>query len=111
MKLVASWAVYEPGKPWSPLDARRDRDAHRRPAIRIDGVKDRVEAGAESGVLLVVAQCDGAVRQFLVPTDAPGVRVEPQRCVDLVKRYARVHFDGVEVDASAAVGTAEQTRR
>jgi alkylation response protein AidB-like acyl-CoA dehydrogenase len=76
--------------------------------FRIDGVKDRVEAGAESGVLLVVARCDGALRQFLVPTDASGVRIEAQRSVDLVKRYARVHFDGVEVDASAAVGTAEQ---
>ena len=72
-------------------------------------MKDRVEAGAESAVLLVVADCEGAVRQFLVPTDAPGVRVESQRSVDLVKSYARVHFDGVEVDASAAVGTPEQT--
>jgi alkylation response protein AidB-like acyl-CoA dehydrogenase len=77
--------------------------------FRIDGVKDRVEAGAESAILLVVARCDGAVRQFLVPTDAPGVRVEQQRSIDLVKRYARVHFDGVEVDEAAAVGSAEQT--
>ena len=49
------------------------------------------------------------MRQFLVPTDAPGVRVESQRSIDLVKSYARVHFDGVEVDASAAVGSPEQT--
>ena len=27
----------------------------------------------------------------------------------MVKRYARVHFDGVEVDESAVVGSAEQT--
>src|SRR5215218_4097318 len=77
--------------------------------FRIDGVKDRVEAGADSAVLLVVANCDGALRQFLVPTDARGVRIEPQKSVDLVKSYARVHFDGVEVEASAAVGTEEQT--
>jgi alkylation response protein AidB-like acyl-CoA dehydrogenase len=105
---VASWAVYEPGKPWSPLDAavtatRTDS------GYRIDGVKDRVEAGAESGVLLVVAQSDAIPRQFLVPTDAPGIRVEPQQSVDLVKSYARVHFDGVHVDESAAVGSAEKT--
>ena len=49
------------------------------------------------------------IRQFLVPTDTPGVNVEPQTSVDLVKRYARVSFDGVQVDASAAVGTAAQT--
>jgi alkylation response protein AidB-like acyl-CoA dehydrogenase len=107
-ELVASWAVYEPGTSWSPLDATLTAT----PAaagFRLDGVKDRVEAGAESGILLVVAQCEGALRQFLVPTDAPGVRVEPQRSIDMVKSYARVHFDGVEVDASAAVGSAEQT--
>jgi alkylation response protein AidB-like acyl-CoA dehydrogenase len=105
---VASWAVYEPGKPWGPLNttvtATRTETGY-----RIDGVKDRVEAGADSAVVLVVAQSDGAVRQFLVPTDAQGVRIEPQRSVDLVKSYARVHFDGVEIDASAVVGSAEQT--
>jgi alkylation response protein AidB-like acyl-CoA dehydrogenase len=107
-EIVASWAVYEPGKQFSPFDAavtatRTDT------GYRIDGVKDRVEAGAESAVLLVVANCDGAVRQFLVPTDAPGVKVETQRAIDMVKSYARVHFDGVEVDAPAVVGSAEQT--
>ena len=107
-ELVASWAVYEPGKPWAPL-ARTVTATPTDTGYRIDGVKDRVEAGAQSGVVLVVAQCDGAVRQFLVPTDAPGVEVEEQRSLDLVKRYARVRFDGVAVDESAAVGTAEQT--
>src|SRR5215212_4428196 len=107
-EIVASWAVYEPGKQFSPLDAAvtATRTAT---GYRIDGVKDRVEAGAESAVLLVVANCDGAVRQFLVPTDAPGVKVETQRAIDMVKSYARVHFDGVEVDASTVVGSAEQT--
>lgn len=72
-------------------------------------MKDRVEAGAESGAVLVLARCDGALRQFLVPTDAPGVTVTTQDSIDLVKRYARIEFDGVEVDTSAAVGDAEQT--
>jgi alkylation response protein AidB-like acyl-CoA dehydrogenase len=105
---VASWAVYEPGKPWSPLQASVTATPTAS-GYRIDGVKDRVEAGVESSVLLVVAQSDGALRQFLVPTDAPGVRMEPQGSLDLVKSYARVHFDGVEVDESAVVGTADQT--
>ena len=105
---VGSWAVYEPGKPWSPLDAAVTA-TRTETGFRIDGVKDRVEAGTDSAVLLVVAQCDGAVRQFLVSTDAPGIRVEPQRSIDIVKSYARVYFDGVEVDDSAVVGSAEQT--
>lgn len=70
---------------------------------RIDGVKDRVEAGAQSAALLVVARCGpnaAEIRQFLVPTDAPGVSIEPQQSVDLVKQYARVRFDRVVVPRS-----------
>lgn len=108
---VASWAVCEPGQGWAPLNpsvTATETDS----GYRIDGVKDRVEAGAQSAALLVVARCgaNGAqIRQFLVPTDASGVRIEPQQSVDLVKQYARVHFDGVVVPRSAAVGTADET--
>ena len=107
-EVVASWAVYEPGKAWAPLDpgvTATPTDT----GYRINGVKDRVEAGADSAVLLVVANCEGSVRQFLVPTDASGVRVEPQRSIDLAKSYARVYFEGVDLDASAVVGSADQT--
>jgi alkylation response protein AidB-like acyl-CoA dehydrogenase len=108
-ELIASWAVYEPGKAWDPLQTTV-KATSTAGGFRIDGVKDRVEAGAESGLVMVVAQSDDGVRQFLVPTDAPGVSVETQRSVDLVKHYARVTFEGVEIAASAAVGTVAQTR-
>jgi alkylation response protein AidB-like acyl-CoA dehydrogenase len=108
---VASWAVYEPGQGWAPHHpsvTATPTDS----GYRIDGVKDRVEAGEQSSVLLVVAQCDdefGGPRQFLVPTDAPGVSVAPQQSIDLVKHYARVEFHGVQVPPAAAVGSADQT--
>ncbi len=105
---VASWAVYEPGQQWNPLQPNVTATPTAS-GFRIDGVKDRVEAGADSDLLLVVANVDGSPRQFLVRTDAPGVGVEVQRSVDLVKTYARITFSGVEVDESAAVGSAEQT--
>ena len=105
---VASWAVYEPGQQWNPLQPNVTATPTAG-GFRIDGVKDRVEAGADSDLLLVVANVDGSPRQFLVRTDAPGVGVEIQRSVDLVKTYARITFSGVEVDKSAAVGSAEQT--
>ncbi|CAJ1583505.1 acyl-CoA dehydrogenase family protein [[Mycobacterium] wendilense] len=112
-ELVASWAVYEPRRPLRLQDADgteiQTTATRTDSGYRIDGVKDRVEAGAESGAVLVLARCDGALRQFLVPTDAPGVTVTTQDSIDLVKRYARIEFDGVEVDTSAAVGDAEQT--
>lgn len=105
---VASWAVSEPGRGWAPLEPSVTA-THTDAGFRIDGIKDRVEAGAQSAVLLVVARCGDEIRQFLVPTDAPGVRVVPQQSVDLVKQYARVHFDGVVVGRAAAVGTAAET--
>lgn len=105
-ELVASWAVYEPRRPLSPLQpgvtATRTETGY-----RIDGVKDRVEAGTEADVFLVVADVEGSPRQFLVPADR--ATVTEQRCVDLVKRYARVEFDGVEVDEAAAVGDTART--
>ncbi|BCI52974.1 acyl-CoA dehydrogenase [Mycolicibacterium litorale] len=106
---VASWAVYRPGAGWSPYTPGVTATAGG-PGFRLDGVADRVEAGEECSALLVVTECDSALRQFVVPTDAPGVTVEPQRSLDLTKRYARVIFSGVGVDGTAAVGTPEQTR-
>ena len=107
-ELVASWAVYEPGRPWAPLTPSVTA-TQTGAGFRIDGVKDRVEAGADSGMLLVTAQFDGHPRQFLVPADASGVRMQSQRSIDMVKSYARVQFDGVEVGETAVVGSAELT--
>ncbi|HEY6857807.1 MAG TPA: acyl-CoA dehydrogenase family protein [Mycobacterium sp.] len=106
-EIVASWAVYEPGRGWAPHEPSVTATSTES-GYRIDGVKDRVEAGAQSNLLLVVAQTDDGVGQFLVPTDAPGVHIEPQQSIDLVKQYARVHFDGVAIDHGAAVGAAAE---
>jgi alkylation response protein AidB-like acyl-CoA dehydrogenase len=107
-ELIASWAVYEPQRGWSPLETTVTATATDA-GFRIDGVKDRVEAGPESNLFLVVAQCGDELRQFLVSADTPGVTVEAQQSIDLIKRYARVTFDGVEVGADAVVGSADQT--
>ncbi|BDB43727.1 MULTISPECIES: acyl-CoA dehydrogenase family protein [Mycobacterium] len=105
---VASWAVCEPRRGWVPLHPQvtvAETDG----GFRIDGVKDRVEAAAQSAVLLVVARSGDEVCQYLVPTDAPGVRITPQDSVDLVKQYAKVEFDGVLIDGDRAVGSAAET--
>ena len=105
---VASWAVSEPGRGWAPLSPSV-RATPVDSGFRIDGTKDRVEAAAQSEMLLVVARCGDGLRQILVPADAPGVTIEPQQSVDLVKHYARVRFDGVVVEPSAAVGAPAET--
>jgi alkylation response protein AidB-like acyl-CoA dehydrogenase len=107
-EVVASWAVYEPGRAWAP-GAPTVTATPTDSGFRINGVKDRVEAGPESGLFLVVAESEGEVRQFLVSADTAGVSIEPQKSLDLVKGYARVTFDDVEVGSDAVVGSAGQT--
>jgi alkylation response protein AidB-like acyl-CoA dehydrogenase len=107
-ELIASWAVYEPRRAWAPLESTVTATATG-DGFRIDGVKDRVEAGTDCDVFLVVARLDDELRQFLVPADAAGVTVESQASIDLVKRYARVTFDGATLGADAVVGSAGQT--
>ncbi|HEY2499888.1 MAG TPA: acyl-CoA dehydrogenase family protein [Mycobacterium sp.] len=107
-EVVATWAVDEPGRTFDPYQSRLTATATAQ-GYRLDGVKDRVEAGAQADLLLVTARAEDGLRQFLVPADAAGVTVRPRRCVDLVKRYARVEFDAVQVDESAAVGSTAST--
>ena len=105
---VATWAVDEPGRPFDPHQSTLTATATSE-GYRLDGIKDRVEAGAQADLVLVTARADDGLRQFLLPADTTGVTVHPQRALDLVKRYARIEFDGVTVAASAAVGSAADT--
>ena len=107
-EVVATWAVDEPGRTFDPYQSRLTATPTAQ-GYRLDGVKDRVEAGAQADLLLVTARAEDGLHQFLVPADAAGVTARPRRCVDLVKRYARVEFDAVQVDESAAVGSTAST--
>ncbi|MFZ6003425.1 MAG: acyl-CoA dehydrogenase family protein [Actinomycetota bacterium] len=63
-----------------------------------------VEAGAQAQHLLVTAVTEDGPTQLLVQAGAPGLTVTPLDGLDLVRRFAEVVFDGVEVPASAVVG-------
>ena len=107
-RMVAGWAVDEPGRGFAP-DQPSLAVTATAGGYRLTGVKDRVEAGPQADVFLVTARTDDGPRQFLVAAGAPGVTVRRQRSVDLVKQYARLEFDNVDVDASAAIGSIGQT--
>jgi alkylation response protein AidB-like acyl-CoA dehydrogenase len=101
---VATWASTElpPHDRLGDVATRAEADGD---GWVLSGVKSPVEAGAQADHLLVTAATDAGLAQFLVPRDAAGVTVTPLRSVDLVRRYARIQFDGVRVPASAVVGT------
>jgi alkylation response protein AidB-like acyl-CoA dehydrogenase len=73
---------------------------------RLTGVASPVEAGAQAGHLLVVAQAPEGPTLVLVPADLPGLTVTPLDGLDLVRRYAEVLLDEAPVPASAVVGRA-----
>ena len=102
-EVTASWCFAEGGRCWSAdsVGMQAERIAG---GFRLRGDKWPVEAAAEARHLLVTARCDGQLTQFLVPAETAGVTVEPLEGLDLVRRFARVRFDGVEVDESSLVG-------
>jgi alkylation response protein AidB-like acyl-CoA dehydrogenase len=79
----------------------------------LNGEKKVVLHGAQAGMLVVSSRSGGAQRDedgislFLVPLDAPGLRVVDYRMLD-GQRGADVLFDGVRVDAAQLVGAAGQ---
>jgi alkylation response protein AidB-like acyl-CoA dehydrogenase len=99
---VASWAVYEPGGGFAPLEpgVRAEADGS---GYVLSGVKDRVDSGDQADHFLVTAAGPDGVLQLLVPATAAGVTVTPGLSLDLVRRYARVELDGVRVPGDSAV--------
>jgi alkylation response protein AidB-like acyl-CoA dehydrogenase len=101
--VVATWATTEapPHDRLGDIALRAEADGA---DFVLTGVKSPVEAGAEADQLLVTATTDAGPTQFLLAPDTPGVTVTPLRSVDLVRRYARIQFEGVRLPAGAVVG-------
>jgi alkylation response protein AidB-like acyl-CoA dehydrogenase len=101
--VVATWAFTEapPHDGLGDIALRAEADGS---DYVLTGVKSPVEAGAQADQLLVTATTDAGAAQFLLAPDTPGITVTPLRSVDLVRRYARISFDGARVPATALVG-------
>ncbi|MCW2523414.1 MAG: acyl-CoA dehydrogenase [Frankiales bacterium] len=104
---TGAWAVYEPGQQFNPSApttfARRSGEGY-----VLDGAKDRVEAAELTDLFLVTAMTDEGLTQFLVPSGTAGVSVIGSSSLDVVRHFGEVAFDGVELPASAVLGTAGQ---
>jgi alkylation response protein AidB-like acyl-CoA dehydrogenase len=72
----------------------------------INGIKRPVESAGQAAHLLVTGRGHEGLTQVIVPSDAPGVTIEPMQSVDLTRRFSVVRFDNVRVPASALVGVA-----
>ena len=102
---VASWAVYEPRRGWSPMTPTVQATSDGSGYV-LSGIKDRVDCGDQADYFLVTAGGPDGLAQFIVPAAAPGVTVIAEQSLDLVRRYARVDMDGVVLPATSVVSPA-----
>jgi alkylation response protein AidB-like acyl-CoA dehydrogenase len=99
---VAAWCLgadtagFDPG---GEVTARRSGDG-----FVLEGVTGPVEAAGQADIVLVTARAEGGVAQFMVPTGAAGISIEGAHSLDLVRRFAQVRFDRVEVGPDAVLG-------
>jgi alkylation response protein AidB-like acyl-CoA dehydrogenase len=105
---VASWAVYEPRHGWAPLTPTVQAVPSGSGYV-LSGVKDRVDSGDQADYFLVTAAGPDGLAQFIVPAAAPEVTVTAEQSLDLVRRYARVDMDGVQLPATSLVSPAGAT--
>jgi alkylation response protein AidB-like acyl-CoA dehydrogenase len=69
----------------------------------LDGTAWFVQDARKAEVFLVAARSSHGVGLYAVPADAPGVKVVPDRIVDLTRDQGRVELDGVRVDEEAVI--------
>jgi alkylation response protein AidB-like acyl-CoA dehydrogenase len=102
-EVVGAWCIAGPGGGWDAhgvsVGAVRNDGG-----LVLDGVSTPVEYAAQADELLVTARSEGELTQCLIPASTAGVHVEPVDSVDLVRRFATVHLDGVHVPDDRIVG-------
>ena len=96
---AATLAITPESGSWEPGDT--DVEARAAGAgVRLHGKAAFVQDARKAQLLVVAAKSAGGVALYVVPVDAPGVTVTPDRIVDLTRDQATVTFDGVEVAAA-----------
>jgi alkylation response protein AidB-like acyl-CoA dehydrogenase len=93
--LVLAWAIDDRDS----LTLRPTADG-----FTLSGSAPAVEAAAHADHLLVSAVSPEGPTQVLLAADTAGIEIVRQESLDLLKRFARIRFDGVAVPTSAIVG-------
>lgn len=103
--LTAAWALAEPGGRWKgTLPSIELHIEQRGRELVLTGEKAYIEAAAEADLFLVVGRLEGSLCHLLVPRDSSGLQVVAGRSIDLTRRFGRLRFDAVRLDASALLG-------
>jgi alkylation response protein AidB-like acyl-CoA dehydrogenase len=108
-ELIAAPAIAEGPLGW---DAPPATTATRSPGgWTVTGTKDWVQDGAQAGLFVVYVMAPDGPALFAVEAGAPGLATEPVATVDISRRFARLHLDGVPATALAVPDAGEAIRR
>jgi alkylation response protein AidB-like acyl-CoA dehydrogenase len=102
---IATWCPL--GIPGGPAQAGGVSAAANGDGFVLHGSTAPVEAGMEADLYLVTVRLEGSsdgLAQFLVPSGTPGLTSTRAESLDLVRRFAILNFDGVELGAEAVFG-------
>lgn len=97
---VAAIAVDERAKHDGQISLRAEREGN---GFRLTGAKRFVSHAHVADLILVAANTGTGTTLFALPRDAAGLAVQPERLADS-SITSKLQFDGVHVDADAAVG-------
>jgi len=101
--VVATLAVLEESDVLAP-EAIAARASTQSGALQLDGTKLFVPDAQHADRILVAAREGDGVSLFVVPADAPGVRITPLVVVDPTKPAGEVRLEAVRLPTSARLG-------
>jgi len=99
---AASLAITNADGSWEP-DQTDVRATPAGDGVELTGAASFVQDARKANVFLVSARGAAGVGLFAVDADASGVRIAPDRIVDLTRDQARVSFQGVRVPVAGIV--------
>ncbi len=105
---VVTWAAHDTDGNWdlgAGVTVTADGDR-----LRLAGARGQVQDADQADWVLVAGTLEGRVVQVLVPSDGPGIRIDPLVTLDLARRMADVRHDGVEVPAAALVDGGDEAQ-
>jgi len=71
----------------------------------LEGTVPFVQEARKAAFFVVVARDPKGVGLYAIPADAPGVKIRPDRVVDLTRDQASLVFDDVRIDKDAIIAT------
>jgi alkylation response protein AidB-like acyl-CoA dehydrogenase len=111
--LLPALAAGEATSTWAFAEPRHGFDATGIAAVavpdaggyRLTGVKTAVQDAQTARWMLVTARLGGAIAQFLVDRDLPGLAVRRHTTIDISRRLDEVRLDDVRIPAGALLGS------